>query len=509
MNTNLKTESFFIKETLLSSGYDIAVDNEFTLPDYCPPIKRILNIKTEPAVTNKNAVGNTLSLDGVAGIKLLYLDADDSLCSYETAFVFAKNIELSFEIKNDIIKAEVVADKISVSARNERKFAIKGTLALKLEITKVSEKKSICSEKSDEYEMLCDRMTVSEKILTGERNIIIEEDIALSDSHDEIGKIICYYGRIIEDECKIISNKVMIKGTLCVWVTYLSENGYRSNRIKHKISYSQVCDIDGINESFDCTLDERIVFLEVKCRNNGMDSTKTMTVNAKINAFVEAAYQKECDIVIDLYSTERDVETVCEKIVQKHKVERICENFYAKKSLQFSEGMFGNVIDIWSEAVTTSVKRNEDSISVFGTVYVKMIVNNCSEEIDFAERAVDFEYKYPLGGHLAECEYKADVCTNGIEYIITSDSGIDVSCELSIMLDIFKYETITVVTDVCEHCGASSQKDCSVYICFLDEETDIWSVAKEYKSNVSEIRNLNSLDTEQQMVSGALLIPTR
>ena len=30
--------------------------------------------------------------------------------------------------------------------------------------------------------------------------------------------------------------------------------------------------------------------------------------------------------------TERDVETVCEKIVQKHKVERICENFYAKKS---------------------------------------------------------------------------------------------------------------------------------------------------------------------------------
>ena len=51
------------------------VDTEYTLPDYCADIQKILKCIVTPEVTSVSAAGDSLTIDGCASMHVLYLDA--------------------------------------------------------------------------------------------------------------------------------------------------------------------------------------------------------------------------------------------------------------------------------------------------------------------------------------------------------------------------------------------------------------------------------------------------
>ena len=73
METN--TERYDGFEQIFDGVQECPVDTEYTLPDYCADIQKILKCIVTPEVTSVSAAGDSLTIDGCASMHVLYLDA--------------------------------------------------------------------------------------------------------------------------------------------------------------------------------------------------------------------------------------------------------------------------------------------------------------------------------------------------------------------------------------------------------------------------------------------------
>lgn len=509
MESNYNCREFSVKECIFENVYEVTADSEFSLADYCPPIKKVLCYKIMPAISSKNISGNMINFDGVAGLSVVYLDDDDNLCSYENSFVFSKNIECDEELKNSKIKYSVSSEKVTLRVVSERRIELRGAFTLSVTVEKICKKKFLSIDSLRECEVKSCKIPVKERITFADKSIIIEDDIELSDSHAEIDKILNCSGKIFPDSSKIMNGKVMVKGSLEVCVTYLSGESKRTYNIKERIPYSQVIDLEGVDETYSIKTEEQLVFLDVKCRKGGYEDQRTLVVNAKICVTVEASLKKEETVILDMYSTVCDLSLETEGIRTKQLVDRVSESFSVKKSLEFSEGTVGTVVDVSGEAKANGVKNNEDSLVVYGTAYIRILLLDQAGTPQYFERTVDFEYKYPLSGKLQNPLSDAKISLSNLNYIITSDTSVDVMCELMVNLSIYEMNDIQIISGATEIDTGKSDDGCAVYVCFTDKETDIWDLAKKYKSSVREITAINRIEGNSDKISGVLVIPAK
>ena len=77
METN--TERYDGFEQIFDGVQECPVDTEYTLPDYCADIQKILKCIVTPEVTSVSAAGDSLTIDGCASMYVLYLDAKGRL----------------------------------------------------------------------------------------------------------------------------------------------------------------------------------------------------------------------------------------------------------------------------------------------------------------------------------------------------------------------------------------------------------------------------------------------
>ncbi len=509
MESNFNCREFSVKEGILKSNFEVAADSEFSLADYCPPIKKVLCYKISPAISSKNVTGNMVNFDGVAGVSVVYLDDEDNLCSYENSFVFSKNIECEEELKASKIKCSVSAEKITLRVVSERKIQLRGDFELEVNIEKISKKKFLCCDSLRDCEVKSCKIPVKENIIYGDKSIIIEDDIELSDSHAEIDRILNCTGKIIPDMSKIMNGKVMVKGSLEVKICYLSTEGMRAYNIIEKIPYSQVIELEGVSEDYTVATEEQLVFLEVKCRKGGYEEQRTLIVNAKICVTAEASLDKTEEVILDMFSTCSEIALEVDGIRSKQLADKVNESFSVKKSLEFSEGTVGSILNLSADVATNGIKNNDDSITVYGTAYIKLLLCDTSGIPQYFERTVDFEYKYPISRQLINPYVETKIALSNLSYIITSDASLDIMCELCVQLSIYEITDRQIVSGATIVDSAMCDDGCSIYVCYTDKETDIWDLAKKYKSSVREISAINRIEGNIEKVSGVLVIPSK
>ena len=509
MESNIKTVELCTEKCIFEKEVEVFLESEFALPEYYSPIKRTLHCRFEPAVSSKNLTGSTINIDGVASIKLIYCDDMNEPCCFESGLVFNKNLDTGFDIEKCSIKADVVDCKTNYSVKSDRKFEIKASVTLKICVSQLTKSKCLSGVADKSFEQKCYSVPVKEDVKFAEKNIIIDDELELSESHAKIGRILNYDGIILPDECKLMNGKVMIKGNLVLNITYLSADGCIPCRLQHKTPYSQVCDVDGINDEFTCNCSEKLVYVEVKCRNSGNDQSRSISINAKLCVELEAYLQKENTLISDIYSLHNKIEISSNTMNIKCLKDRLSEVFTVKKTLEFSEGSIGSVTDIWSKVKITGVSKKENYVLIFGIAYIKMIICDVNGNAEFIERAIDFEYKYNATYTLNSCVAEAKAFFSNMSYIVVSENAIEVTCNLSMNINIFEIREVNVVSDMTVLEGNTEDCiDCSMYVCYLEAETDLWELAKSHRSSLKRIREINGLDEAQNTISGSILIPT-
>ena len=80
-----------IFEKLHEGNITADVSGEYILPDYMPPVEKLLRVQARPVIDEKYCNGEKITLGGHICWEVLYLSSDGEIKSFETEVRFAEN----------------------------------------------------------------------------------------------------------------------------------------------------------------------------------------------------------------------------------------------------------------------------------------------------------------------------------------------------------------------------------------------------------------------------------
>lgn len=75
MEYPLSKKTLSVNETVFEGCAEQPIDLDYSLPDYCPDMQKILKCQVYPKIFTRNISGDKLDVDGAAAVRILYLDS--------------------------------------------------------------------------------------------------------------------------------------------------------------------------------------------------------------------------------------------------------------------------------------------------------------------------------------------------------------------------------------------------------------------------------------------------
>lgn len=499
------------KITTVKKVYDkkneYPVDCEFTLPDYCPDIERILKCNITPLVSNLSVLSDSASVELTAEICVLYATKEDKLFGYEMPINLSKSINIGNIEKEAIKDFSTALEYVNCRAVNNRKIDIHGSVSVLLKLF-TDEDKGFLSNINDDTIVLKKQ---NEKVLkfvgTTQKQVSIADDIIITGASGSVSNIINHNACITVDECKTLPGKMIVKLTVYYKILYLSTD-YRYECIKHSVPVTQVVDLSGVDENSVCNVKANICSVSLKPITNSEGEMRTINSSAKIGLNISAFNQTDVNIITDGYSVKYESELEKDNINCISFKDLVNEKITVSECVELSS-QISEVIDINCTPLHYNCKLKNGSTYINGDIAIMITLiddNNCCR---FYEKVVSYSEK--ISSHESDdiCKFNLTLTPLDCSYNISSNNAVDFKCEMHISGIITKSVSINAVTSMMldEEKEKSYDDMPSLVVYYATSGEDIWDIALKYNTSADKIKETNNIDTDVLSADKMLLIP--
>ena len=489
----------------LEQTAELPLDADFTVADYLGEIKNVLKCKITPYITGKQLSGNAVSVEGIAHISIMYLDAEGMLSTAENEIPFKKLFEADTNLENAYFDTTTDAIVHSCRAVTEKRFSVKGSVRIS-NTAFIIERKNILSDiDSDCFEQLSGGTQATTPLGIAEKPLIIDEELTLAQNMPSIHRIIRNDTCAVITDCRIINNKIIIKGNLRIDISYCAED---SNILKHSadIPFNQVIDMIGISELCECEANVEVCGLNISARTAQNGECRSFMMVARLNITASARCNSEIPVLFDIYSTKYKTSAKKSEVNFKRIIKQTNESFLCKKRLPLPEGSTCEVFDLWSSLNSVSSRTDQNGIIISGSVSVCALIQNQTTGIEFFERIIDFEYPLNLEGKHFAPHCKPRVKILSCNYSVDNNE-IEFKLELMICATVYENTSVALITEIEVDEENPLVNDAALIAYYADEGENIWDISKHFLANRCELFELNHITEDVVKTPRMLIIP--
>ncbi len=506
-NKALKTGVYYNKN-IFCDTCEQPIDVDFTLPDYCPDISKIFKCKAVARITSKALNGRTVTVDGTVCITLLYCDKENNLCSYEYMYPFSKSKEIPEECNDASLTASARCEYINCRAVTGRKVDIHGAASIKIRVFRRCSNQIVSDYDGDNVQLK--RMVAPATVPMGysEKYLIIEDELNIGSAQPPIISIIRYDASPNVTECKVIKDKVVVKGEMTVTVLYWAEGVKIPQLCKTTLPFSQIVEMSGVNELCKCDITAELASLEIKPFAVMSAECRNFSVNAKILLKCESYCVNDIAVIEDAFSTRYATEITKSRLPFKKICENINEKCHLKKNLELSENIT-SVIDIWCEVGSKKVRFENSKMCLNALILVGMMVCDQDENVVFYEKGVDFEWSYPVNFNCENLSANPNIEISSVGFTILTANCIELRAELIVSGAIYEKTEIELLSDmtVDTQKPSCSHKKGGMVICYTGNKGCVWDIARKYNACIDDIMSINGLETDNFEGKKMILVP--
>ncbi|MDR2073826.1 MAG: DUF3794 domain-containing protein [Oscillospiraceae bacterium] len=497
---------------VFSSNNEIPVDFDFTLPDYCPDIGRILKCKVIPHITSREISGDRLVVEGVIQTQLFYLDQErNSLRCYktETPLSHTFNLKTSPQIAVSLLDYKI--EYINCRAVSPRRIDIHGAFSLKANIY---EKKNfdLTSEISGEdAEQKTKNITISDLKALAQQPVTISEVLDLGSEKAPAEVLVRSDANVKIEEYEYSSDKLNIKGEINVRLLYQSdvETG-KLETVNYEIPLNQTIEAPGASNGSPCIVRAEITSHNEKISEENSDSNSNLiNIEVKLIFTVFAFEEREEKVVTDAYSTDYELQTSSESANFMRFFGSKNDSFVCKETIEFPENKILKVIDIWNDRSKVNLELQNEELFYVGTITMSILAVDVDSIPFYAEREVEFTKKAPEGLELNNSSPESSLTLDSINFKISGDNRLDLKFEININTDFIGKNKINFITEVSadETKPKNKETDTALTVYYADSGESIWEIAKRYNTTVNKIKDENEIDFDILENERAILIP--
>lgn len=511
MEYQLKKELVPVCETIFEGTSEQPIDLDFSLPDYCPDIERILKCRVCPSVTAKSITGDRMDVDGSAVIRLYYLDSRKQairLCEHTVPFSCSFNLKAA--PTDPVSSVRLRTEYLNCRALSPRRLDIHGAFSVCVSVYDKGEQE-ICSRiEGDDIQQKLHQEQISRLCGTGQQQFSVSEVLDIGQGKGTPESILRSELTVHTESAKALNDKIMLKGEAVLHLLYITdiESGSQDTMTFH-VPFSQILDVQGVNENTGNEIMVDVMNYDVSLKSEFDESSTLVSLDARLCACVFAYETIGADVVDDAYSTAYELELTYKQNRYNALTCLLNTDITAKGEVNTGDSGITRVIDIWSDTVNSMTVYENDVLTVKGKVNCCILALDRDGVPFYAERPIDFSVNPSVPSGLSEVIVHSRPAVKSLSFIITGDNTLEVKADLTLSGAVFDTRTCRSVVSAEGREDQRREKDshAALTLYYADEGESLWSIARLYCTSVEAIRLENDMTDDVMSARGMILIP--
>jgi len=492
-----------------SMSYDEST--EMIVTDQSPDIARIIKGCADAFLKDKNARDGKVDVSGVVKGAVLYVaEGEQCVRKLDISMPFAYVIDGMGVSPDSSIIAQASVRSLDVREINPRKVSVRACVEV-----------SVCAYKETE-QMLCEevrecdtygicmrkkKLDIYSPIRICSKSFSISDDVELSANEEDMSGILTSTVKLVQTDTKIIGNKIILKGNATVAYVYSMPDGGLGSG-EYELPFSQIVDIDGMNESSDLKITMSVCGFELEPQYDAAGKARYMTASIATDASIVVFEREKIEVVDDIYSTQYPIETNIENIVCKKLHNKVDKRIAVTESIETGCGI-KQVLDVAVSLAPPVRRRDEGGEILVSDAAISVMYIGDDDGIYSANRRTTAVCPMPLDNLHT---YDSSATVRSKSFSVGASNEINVRFFTD--FDITETEEISVPVIATVNADTDNIRDVinapSVVVKRLSCTVDIWSLAKEYCTTVEEIKLANDLVDDSPLSAGRMvLIPKK
>ena len=509
MEFNLKKTSVGELSTVLDTVSEQPVDIDFTLPDYCPDIEKILRCKITPKIYNKNLSGGQLQLDGTTVVTVLYVDAqNNTIRACEQSLPFSASFSLKDLPEQYIVDAFTKCEYVNCRALSKRRLTVHGAFSLYARVRAKSLIELCSPDDDDSLEYNTKDIRCASLTSLGQEQFSAGDELKIT-GKPPVEIILDSDVRACITDYKVIPDRLMLNGELNVRILYLSSpDSATPEQIDCLIPFNKILECDGLGEDSTVCVDVSLMSFDIRLKSDILSEDPVVDVDSRLCATVVGYTSVTVPIVLDAFSTEYVVELENSQLTLPEEICVLQDSFMQKETLSFDDAPIAEIVDFRCEHTSLNPILNGSEITLNSKLNICILAKDSDNQPLYLERSVEFSKQLETE---IDCNNILSVnsCVASLSYRLSDNNTIELRAEIKYCVTASKTTNCTMVTAICANEeNRVNKKSCALTLYYAEAGEKLWDIAKTYSTRQKMICEENGLECEELIGPTMLLIPT-
>lgn len=514
MEFKLNREEISTSEVIFDGSQEQSVELDYVLPDYYPEIFKIVKCITNPKIVSYCVNGDKLTYELSVCMRIMYCSENsNALQVIDQKLNYTKTVELGRAGIKPKVCIIPKTDYINCRAVNQRRVDVRGAVSIKIKVTDICKKQVISDAFGMNIQLRKKPVTYPTNKLYASKRATVTDDFDLGISKPSVMSILRNDATILSTDKKIIANKMVVKGEVLINMLYTctkdNENGIET--MQFTLPFSQIIDIEGIDERYDCMIDCDVISCDLAPKSDGDGQSKVIDCSVMLLINVSAQMLCTIDIATDQFSTQYDTAYDASDIKIELMPNYIDCSQIIKGAVEYTDGEINCIYDVWCciNNYTTKIDASANQVLVTGNALYTVFARNnegCPIVIE-KENAFDFPVCCDDLNEYSVADIKLTPFSNS--YNLTSDNTVEIKTDLKVTGAVYNNLYMNALTDITVNDTEKVDKngDYALRLYFAEANEDLWEIAKKYGTSVNAIMEENNLADEIITEHGMILIP--
>ncbi|MBR5524929.1 MAG: DUF3794 domain-containing protein [Clostridia bacterium] len=491
MDNLLKKETIGITHYALDGCEECAISCEHTLPDYCPDIAAVLKCQVTPRIQNRQWSGDRLMLDGMAAVRVLYLDEDRRcLRVAEFAHPFSCSLRTADRMEPMPASLELAVKYANCRAVTPRRLEVRGVVEVtaRAECAVACELVTGCEDPA--LYTKCEMATYDCPVGSGEKLLSISESYDFPETLPPAEMLLGGTCQATVLECKVLDRKAIVKGQVYFHQLYTNDLDSGSTHcLDFAVPFSQILDVEGAEEGRPYTARVLLVSDTERCTVGPDGENSVLEVTAKLLVQFCAYETGQVPLLLDAYHGTCPITPDSREVVLSAHADCRWEQTVLPMLLELPTQPLQALVDVWVQPQGVDTICEKGMTTVSGRLLVCMLVRDTDGQIAYYERPEEYRLEYPCRGN--RCQVLVTVTDWNYRVM-----GNELELKVSLCVELQGYQQMTrrVIDSIRLHRDTPYEpRRATALLYYAQPGEDVWEIGRRCRTSPESISRENEL----------------
>ena len=507
MDYILKKRELNTCEKILDTVSQQPVDMDFTLPDYCADMEKILKCSLTPKIYTRNLSGGQLRVEGASLIRVIYCDSNrGAIRCCEQTLPFSATFPVNSDAADHIILTHTKSEYLNCRALTPRRLTIHGAFSLYATVVAQNMCSVCCQSDYNDLQVKTESQDICELCEFTQELANISEAVSVR-TDKNLESIVRSELNAMLTDVSVTGDKIILKGEMTLRILYICDVATgETDRFVYVFPFTQALSAATPDTAVrDIRL--QVLSYELLLRNELITDEPVVNLEAKLSVSLMGYKTDTITYIADAYSTCNCTELSSENAKFCSDIHTLATSSAVKTSVNLGDKNISRILDIFTEECFVNSSTEDSTLHHSGNVNVCILACTDEGEIISLERQVDVHTEESL--QKAYSDVASSSCTvTSVSFRLGDDNSMELRLDVRFSTTVCNLCSFRQVTQVLCADNNSAASSCPLTLYYAHKGECVWEIAKRYRAHIDTLCKDNPI-TEDTLSDDQMLMIIR